>query len=192
VLSGHYPVLLVTGPAGAGKTTAADRWARRQRQPAIHLSLDDVRDLVKSGYANPEDGTTPEMWRQLALARDACAQIAKLYVASGFCCVIDDAVFPRWPEAGLDAWVQALRPLSCRLAVVLPRFDVIVGRNRVRTGHRRLREETLRVIYDEMQRWRDEPDVDIFEHSEATPDEVAAWLTSIASGGPAGGETADV
>jgi predicted kinase len=170
-------VLLITGSAGAGKTTVADQWARRQAQPTLHLSLDDLRDRVKSGYVNPEDGATPEMWRQLALAREGCARVAALYVANGFRCVIDDAIFPRWPEAGLDAWREVLHPLPTRLVVLLPRFEVLQQRNRARTGHRRLRDETLRVIDDEMQLWRGQPDVAVFDNAEATPEEVAAWLT---------------
>jgi hypothetical protein len=170
------PVLLITGPAGAGKTTAAELWARQQVQPTLHLSLDDMRDRVKSGYVNPEDGATPEMWRQLALAREACARVATLYVANGFRCVIDDAIFPHWPKAGLDAWNAALHPLLTRLVVLLPRFEVIVQRNRARTGHRRLREETLRVIYEEMQHWRGQPEVAVFEDAEATPEAVTVWL----------------
>ena len=53
---GRY--LLITGPAGAGKTATADRWTRQQSRPAIHLSLDDVRDQVKSWATRTRrDGT---------------------------------------------------------------------------------------------------------------------------------------
>ncbi len=49
-------VLLITGPAGAGKSTAAAAWAARQTSPTAHISLDDVREFMVAGYADPRDG----------------------------------------------------------------------------------------------------------------------------------------
>lgn len=172
-------VLLLTGPAGAGKTAAADAWARRQQRPTLHLSLDDVRDRVKAGYANPEDGATPEMWRQLDLARQGCALLAHLYVAAGFLCVIDDAIFPAWEPADYERWSEALGLLPHLLVVLLPRFEVLLGRNTGRRGHRRLREETLRVIYDRMLPWRERRDVTWLDNSDLSTEQTADRLTAI-------------
>ena len=49
-------VALITGPAGVGKTTIADDWAIRQKSPTFHLSLDSMRERVKSGFQSPQDG----------------------------------------------------------------------------------------------------------------------------------------
>jgi hypothetical protein len=173
-------VLLLTGPAGAGKTAVADAWARRQPHPTVHLSLDDVRDLVKAGYANPEDGASPEMWRQLDLARRGCVALATLYVGAGFRCVIDDAIFPDWEPAGYERWHTALGNTPHHLVALLPSFEMLIARNAVRRGRRRLREETLRVIYERMLPWRERPDVQQIDNSDLSIDEAAARLAKIA------------
>ena len=49
-------VLLISGPPGAGKSAAADAWASAYPGCAAHIELDSVRELVKSGFADPRDG----------------------------------------------------------------------------------------------------------------------------------------
>ncbi|MFD9423540.1 MULTISPECIES: AAA family ATPase [unclassified Streptomyces] len=87
-------MLLITGPAGAGKSTLADAWARGRPTPTVHISLDDVRDWVKSGYANPEDGWDELSERQYTVARRCVALAVHEYARIGYGCVVDDAVFP--------------------------------------------------------------------------------------------------
>jgi ABC-type cobalamin/Fe3+-siderophores transport system ATPase subunit len=87
-------VLLIAGPAGAGKTTVAEQWASSRPYRCAHVSLDDVRLLVKSGFADPQDGWGPEPQRQLDLARGSAALLARRFREAGIGCVIDDAVFP--------------------------------------------------------------------------------------------------
>jgi adenylate kinase family enzyme len=65
-------VLVLTGPAGAGKTTTAQAWAAAQAVPTAHVSLDRVRLQVQSGFADPQHGWTAETRRQYGLARGAC------------------------------------------------------------------------------------------------------------------------
>ena len=91
---------------------------------------------------------TEETQRQYDLAQSACAVIARQYVDSGYCCAIDDAVFPSWPEVGYGKWRAALGPVQHRLIVLLPSFDKVLERNRARSGISRLKESTLRIIYD--------------------------------------------
>ena len=71
-----------------------------------------------------------------------------------------------------------------RLAVLLPRFEIRpdaqpwADRPPAIAGGR-----PLKVIYDEMQRWRDEPDVKpMFDNSDATTGEVAVWLAGLVTG----------
>ncbi|MCZ9338735.1 ATP-binding protein, partial [Streptomyces sp. TRM76130] len=45
--------VLLIGPAGAGKTSVAKYWADHRRVPTAHISLDDVREWVRSGFADP-------------------------------------------------------------------------------------------------------------------------------------------
>ena len=146
-------VVLLTGPAGSGKTAVADAWARSRPYPTAHLSLDDVRDQLKAGYANPEDGWTEDAARQHALARRIVADTTRRYLETDVSVIIDDAIFPHWEDAGEAAWRQDLNGIEYQLIALLPRFEVVQERNLLRDGHRRLQEDTLRVIYDDMSGW---------------------------------------
>jgi len=164
-------LLLVTGPAAAGKTSAADAWAQRQEAPAARISIDDIRDQLKSGYANPEDGWNSATEEQYHLARRQAAAMARTYLDAGYGCVIDDAIFPSWPAVSHRGWKDELR-LPHDLVVLLPSFDAVVARNAKRSGHRRLRRETLRIIYHAMQGWRNFA-VPIIDNTSLTPEETA-------------------
>ena len=167
-------VVLLTGPAGAGKTATASAWAKSRRDRAVHLSIDTLRRFVKSGYANPEDGWNDETQRQYDLAQTACAAMARQYVESGYLCAIDDAVFPDWPEVGYGKWQAALAPVQPRLFVLLPSLDKVLERNRARSGCSRLKESTVRMIYDMMIDWRDRSDVVVIDNSDLTIEETVA------------------
>jgi hypothetical protein len=148
-------VLLLTGPAGAGKTAAAERWAATRPYPAAHVSLDNVRDFVRSGYADPQDGWNEETQRQYELARDLCAELARRYVAAGVACVVDDAIFPEWPAVGYEGWEQALAGVPHTLVVLFADLPVLLERNeRGHEGDRRLRRDIVEMIYRDMLPWR--------------------------------------
>ncbi|MFJ6619876.1 AAA family ATPase [Kitasatospora sp. NPDC091335] len=172
------PVLLLTGPAAAGKTTLADRWARQQSEPTIHISLDDARDWVKSGYASPEDGWNQATESQLGLARRSIALTVRTYAAAGYSAVVDDVVFPNWPAVGLERWTEELGDLPVCLVVLLPAFEVLESRNATRSGRRRLSSKTLDIVYRDMAAWR-ESDVPVLDTTELDVDQAALRLNDI-------------
>lgn len=161
-------VLLITGPAGAGKSAAARAWAERQARPTAHIQLDEVREFVISGYADPRDGWTPESERQLGIARANCAEMARRYVAAGFNCVIDDAVFPLWDAAGYEGWQAALGETPHVVVVLLPTYEVIARRNANRHGRRLLDPAMLRTIYNMMALWRRQQRFPVIDNSAQT------------------------
>jgi len=169
--------LLITGPAGAGKTKTADAWACSRQERCAHLSLDSFRLLVKSGYQDPRLGWNDEAQRQLDIARTNVAVVATKFVESGISCVIDDAVFPNWDPVGLEQWKHAFEPIGIDLVVLLPQWGVISDRNAARNETDRIPQEMLRKIYDDMAGWRDRPDVPVVDNSNLsiaeTVDEIA-------------------
>jgi hypothetical protein len=168
--------VLITGPAGAGKSAAADRWAIQRTAPTAHIALDDVRRLVKAGYADPADGWNAETARQLELARRGCTELARLYVAAGIACMVDDAIFPDWPPAGYARWAEYLGALPHALIVLLPSFEAVCQRNALRVGRERLPEDMLRVIYEMMLPWREQTRVPVLDNSHWSLDETAVRL----------------
>lgn len=171
-------VLLLTGPAGAGKTTVARAWATTQKRPTAHISLDDVRDFVKSGYAHPPDGWNAATEQQYHLARQGCASLALNYAKAGFLCIIDDAIFPNWESVNYDGWHRLLLEVPHHLVVLLPKFEYLVERNQNRSGHRLLSETMLRTIYEMMLPWRDQSAFPVIDNSELSIEETVARLQS--------------
>ncbi|WTH27789.1 ATP-binding protein [Kitasatospora purpeofusca] len=149
--AGPIAVLLI-GPAGAGKTTVARHWAERRPTPTAHISLDDVREWVQSGFANPQSGWNNASEAQYRLARRTCGFACRNYLANGISCIIDDAVFPDRPAIGLGGWKRHIGPGMIPV-VLLPSLDSVLHRNARRSGNRRLGDEEVARIHGRMAGW---------------------------------------
>ncbi|WP_344464398.1 AAA family ATPase [Kitasatospora kazusensis] len=171
VLTGHFPLpngapvqipahpaaagplaVLLIGPAGAGKTTVARHWAERRPTATAHISLDDVREWVQAGFANPQSGWNNASEAQYRLARRTCGFACRNYLANGISCIIDDAVFPDRPAVGLGGWKRHIGPGMIPV-VLLPGLDSVLARNARRDGNRRLADEEVARIHGRMAGW---------------------------------------
>ncbi|MEU5655822.1 Pro-rich N-terminal domain-containing protein [Streptomyces sp. NPDC047737] len=144
--------VLLIGPAGAGKTTVAKLWAGRRRVPTAHVSLDDVREWVCSGFADPQAGWNDHSEAQYRLARRTCGFAARNFLANGISCILDDAVFPDRPVVGLGGWKRHVGP-GLLPVVLLPGLEVVLERNAARSGNRRLSDEEVARIHGRMAGW---------------------------------------
>jgi chloramphenicol 3-O-phosphotransferase len=176
--------VLLIGPAGAGKTSVARHWADTRRVPTAHISLDDVREWVRSGFADPQSGWDDRSEAQYRLARRTCGFAARNFLANGISCILDDAVFPDWPIVGLGGWKRHVGP-GLLPVVLLPGLEAVLERNARRTGNRRLADEEVARIHGRMAGWYGSglPIIDNSQHDVATTarlldDVVARSLTS--------------
>lgn len=144
--------VLLIGPAGAGKTSVARHWAEHRRVPTAHISLDDVREWVRSGFADPQSGWNDHSEAQYRLARRTCGFAARNFLANGISCILDDAVFPDRPVVGLGGWKRHVGP-GLLPVVLLPGLDIVLERNAERTGNRRLTDEEVARIHGRMAGW---------------------------------------
>jgi hypothetical protein len=144
--------VLLIGPAGAGKTTVARHWAQSRRAPTAHISLDDVREWVCSGFADPQTGWNDHSEAQYRLARRTCGFAARNFLANGISCILDDAVFPDRPVVGLGGWKRHVGP-GLLPVVLLPGLEVVLERNAERSGNRRLSDEEVAGIHGRMAGW---------------------------------------
>ncbi|MEU6491277.1 Pro-rich N-terminal domain-containing protein [Streptomyces sp. NPDC046984] len=144
--------VLLIGPAGAGKTSVAKYWADHRRVPTAHISLDDVREWVRSGFADPQSGWNENSEAQYRLARRTCGFAARNFLANGISCILDDAVFPDRPVVGLGGWKRHVGP-GLLPVVLLPGLEVVLERNAERTGNRRLTDEEVARIHGRMAGW---------------------------------------
>ncbi|MFF3318350.1 AAA family ATPase [Streptomyces sp. NPDC003035] len=144
--------VLLIGPAGAGKTTVARHWAQRRRVSTAHISLDDVREWVCSGFADPQSGWNEHSEAQYRLARRTCGFAARNFLANGISCILDDAVFPDRPVVGLGGWKRHVGP-GLLPVVLLPGLEIVLERNAERSGNRRLSDEEVASIHGRMAGW---------------------------------------
>jgi tRNA uridine 5-carbamoylmethylation protein Kti12 len=86
------PVLLLTGPPGAGKTTAARVLAERLDR-AAHIESDRFFGFIASGYVGP---WKRESHRQNEVVMRAVAETAAIYAAAGYFTIVDGIILPAW------------------------------------------------------------------------------------------------
>ncbi|WP_406474468.1 Pro-rich N-terminal domain-containing protein [Streptomyces platensis] len=161
--------VLLIGPAGAGKTSVARHWADTRRVPTAHISLDDVREWVRSGFADPQSGWNDHSEAQYRLARRTCGFAARNFLANGISCILDDAVFPDRPVVGLGGWKRHVGPGLLPI-VLLPGLEIVLERNARRSGNRRLSDEEVARIHGRMAGWYGSglPIIDNSQHDVAT------------------------
>ncbi|WP_371672748.1 ATP-binding protein [Streptomyces sp. NBC_00289] len=150
--TGTTLAVLLIGPAGAGKTSVAKYWADHRRVPTAHISLDDVREWVRSGFADPQAGWNDHSEAQYRLARRTCGFAARNFLANGISCILDDAVFPDRPVVGLGGWKRHVGP-GLLPVVLLPGLEIVLERNAERSGNRRLADEEVAQIHGRMAGW---------------------------------------
>lgn len=119
------PILLLTGPPGVGKTTAAPLLADRFPR-AAHLEADNFFRYIRSGYVEP---WKPESSEQNRAVMRIVADAAAGYAAAGYFTVVDGILIPGW---FLEPVRDALRDAGHRVAVAILRAPLSVCLSRLR------------------------------------------------------------
>ncbi|HVY96195.1 MAG TPA: AAA family ATPase [Solirubrobacterales bacterium] len=123
------PVLILTGPPGVGKTTAA-AILTTQVSPAVHLEADTFFRFISSGYVDPRE---PESREQNEVVMGIVAATAASYAAAGYFTVVDGIVIPRWFLAPLRDGLRGAG-LEAAYAVARAPLEVCLERLRQREG----------------------------------------------------------
>jgi predicted kinase len=149
---GDAPVLIITGPPGAGKTTTAAALAARFPR-AVHLESDRFFQFIRSGHVEP---WRPESNDQNCVVMRIVAEAAARYAAAGYFTVIDGIVIPGWfLEPVREVLRDAGHPVA--LAVLRASLPVCAARVREREGVPGLESGPVEQL------WRSFADIDGFE-----------------------------
>lgn len=113
------PILIVSGPPGVGKTTAAGILAERSTR-AVHLESDAFFRFIHAGYVEP---WKPESHEQNRLVMRIVAGVAAGYAAAGYFTIVEGIVIPGW---FLEPLRDALRDEGHRVAYAVLRAPLSV------------------------------------------------------------------
>ena len=171
-------IVLLTGPAAAGKSTVAQAWAASRSAPTAHFDHDQARFLVRAGYisrtaAHADPSLREQADRQWLLAAAVCEAMAATYTAWGF----DFAVSAfRPPGRWKGCWerLDAMQPI---IIVLLPTLEALLARDAERTGRSHVGEASVRrgLAYD-WDAWRADGRAYVIDNSELSVEQVVALV----------------
>jgi hypothetical protein len=141
-------VALFGGPAGAGKSTLARAWCATRAQ-AAHIELDEIRGLIISGRADPQEPSDLQA-AQYGLSVEATCALVRTFSLGGCDVAIDDVLEP---DAFEHYWRPQLDGLRWKLIIVLPSLDETLRRSGGR--EKRVREEHTRAQHGRCSAWND-------------------------------------
>lgn len=133
-------VLLLTGPSGAGKNTVAAALEPRLERCAV-IDVDLVRWMVRQPHRAPWEGAEGRAQHLLG-ARNASA-LARNLLDAGYEVVLLDAL----TDEVAALYREELSGRGLRIVLLLPSFEEVLRRNRVRGP--RLTEEETTMLYEQ-------------------------------------------
>lgn len=123
------PLYLVIGAPAVGKSTTCQALAQRFER-AVHLDVDQLRNMVVSGLALPDAQWGRELVTQISLARGVAVSMANKYRLAGFTVVIDDF----WDRNGLLEYQELLTSGAAHAVLLLPEQREAHRRNAARSA----------------------------------------------------------
>ena len=139
------PVLILTGPPGVGKTTAAAVLADRH-PAAVHLESDRFFHFIHSGYVEP---WRPESHQQNAVVMRIVGEAAAGYASAGYFTIVDGIVIPRWFLTPLRDVLQAAGHAVAYVILRAP-LDTCTARVQAREGTPTVDPEALAGIWSQL------------------------------------------
>ncbi len=122
-------VIVLTGPAGAGKSAVAEAICERFDR-MLHVEVDALRHFVKAGYRHPWLEGDPQAAEQRLLAVRGASALTREAIAMRYAVVIDDVVFAE----NADGYREALAGAGCNVhfVLLLPALETALARDRDR------------------------------------------------------------
>ena len=116
-------IWLVTGAQASGKSTVADRLARRF-ELGVHVRGGQFYRWAVNGWVHVGDEDEQQARRHLDLRYRLSAEVAREYAVAGFTTVVQDNIY----GVDVEHWLDRV-PGPKHLVVLRPRVDVVEHRD---------------------------------------------------------------
>ena len=168
------PLLLVTGPPGAGKSTVT-RLVAARFEPSVLIDGDMFFQFLGPSAIKP---WLPEARQQNEVVTRAAASASGLFASEGYATIYDGVVGPWF----LPTFAKATGVDALDYAILMPSLDICVERVKTRVGHGFIDEDATRHMYREF------ADAEIAERHvlRDPPDDAAATVDLIVKRASAG------
>jgi len=162
-------VCLITGPAGAGKSSVSKLLATKFSRSAV-VDVDHLRDMVFGGYVNPWPYTEETAIQTTLGVKNAC-DIANNFLAQGFTVFID-GVFGR---KDFELYTKFLAEKDIKVFLLLPSLDALLARFDNRGPNEELRERT-KELHEKFSTRKNESFWHVINSSNQTLEETAEQI----------------
>jgi 2-phosphoglycerate kinase len=120
-----YFIILIIGPAGAGKSTVSKMLATKFKQ-SVFIEVDKLRHMVKSGHIAP---WLKEGKKELTLSTKNAVSLAQNFIKEKYDVIIEDVVMegPR-----LNMYLKLSKKSKVNIILLLPSRNTIKYRDKLR------------------------------------------------------------
>ena len=136
-------IIFITGVPGSGKSSVSEELCKKFEK-AVHIQVDQLRQLVKAGYASPANWTE-ETEKQYKLARKNASDLARNFIDNGFTVIIDDIVRQKW----VSEWKSHFDGIDVNFVLLQPTIEVAKLRNQERIKWT-VGEDIIDYLYDKL------------------------------------------
>lgn len=132
-------VLILTGPAGAGKNTVAYALTKLREKCTV-IDIDLVRWMILQPHKSPWDGEEGKKQARLGI-KNGCI-LARSFIEEGYDVIILDVLTDEIAQIYKDR----LKGLNPKIVLLLPTYEEIVRRSKLRPP--RLSEGRIKNLYE--------------------------------------------
>ncbi len=138
-------IFFIIGAPASGKSTLCQLMGRKLSK-AVHIPVDDIREMVISGLISPNPNWNDGLQMQVTLARSTALNMASLYSEQGFSVFIDDFYDPlklreyQNTENRFESDVYKV--------ILYPNKIIAKQRNVKRSGGDPIIDEGIDIVYD--------------------------------------------